>query len=299
MLATLKTSPHDAAALKRLVDGALGAAGFADGRRVARAGATRRYPPEDVALFDPHVLLELDGLRAGIAQLEDDGRKRELFLVLSAILVKVSKKQGDTSDRMAERRLAAGYTTRLFVRKAEELASRLSAFERALPSPRPDARVVLDDATRLRPIADASVDAVVTSPPYLATYDYVAHHAARLRWMGLDAKAFERGELGSRRRFAGLHPREARAEWSRELEAMLRAVARTLRPGAPVVLLMADSAISGMALRADELVADIASRVQLRPVARASQKRPNFHAPSASAFGKAPRAEHALLLERS
>jgi hypothetical protein len=244
------------------------------------------------------VLLELDGLRAAVLRLEDEIRQ-DLLLVLSAILVKVSKKQGDTSDRMGERRLAAGYTSRLFVRKAEELASRLATFEEALPTPRPDARVTLDDATRLRTVADASVDAVVTSPPYLATYDYVAHHAARMRWMGVDARAFERGELGSRRRFAALQPREARTEWSRELEAMLRAVARALRPGAPVVLVMADSAISDMAVRADELVAEIASRVHLRPIARASQARTNFHAASATAFRRVPRREHALLLERT
>jgi hypothetical protein len=298
-LATLKTAEHDAASLERLVAAARDAAKVADARRLARAGATKRYGAEDVALFDPHILLELDGLRSGIAAIPDRDARGALELVLSAILVKVSRKQGDTSEHTGPRRLAAGYPARLFVRKAEELAARLSAFEHALPRPRPTARVALDDATRLTTVADASIDAVVTSPPYVATYDYVAHHAARMRWLDLDARGFERAEMGSRRRFAALGPREAREAWCRELGGLFRALARVLRPGSPLVLLMADSAVGKAALRADEIVAEVAPGARLTPVARASQRRPHFHGPSAAAFGRLPRAEHALLLERA
>lgn len=301
-LATLKTQVHDAARTERLVALAREAAAFADARRLARAGATRRYPPEDVALFDPHVLLELDGLRAGITHATEEagkGFREELQLVLSAILVKVSRKQGDTSERVGPRRLAAGYPSRLFVRKAEELAARLTAFARALPVPFPEARVSLDDATRLTTVRDATIDAIVTSPPYVATYDYLAHHAARLRWLDLDARGFERGELGARRRYAVLGPREAMDAWSRELGGLLRALARVLRPGAPLVLLMADSAVGRDALRADDIVASVAPGARFHPVARASQHRPHFHGPTAAAFSRSPRAEHALLLERA
>jgi hypothetical protein len=58
-LARLKTTPHDASACEALVTSARQVAEFAAGRRERRAGSTRRYPPEDVASFDPHVLLEL------------------------------------------------------------------------------------------------------------------------------------------------------------------------------------------------------------------------------------------------
>jgi hypothetical protein len=126
----------------------------------------------------------------------------------------------------------------------------------------------------------------------------VAHHAARMRWLGLDARGFERGEMGARRRFASRGPREAREAWCHELSGVLRALARVLRPGAPLVLLMADSAVGQAALRADELVAEVAPGARFTPVARASQRRPHFHGPSAAAFRALPRAEHALLLER-
>jgi DNA modification methylase len=295
-LSRLKTRPRAEGELDALLKAGDTVAHFAEERRRTRAGATRRYPPEDTAIFDPHVLLEIDGLRHGIATLFDGPVREDLLLVLSAILVKVSKKESDTVARAEPKRIAAGYPARLFVKKTRELVDRLRELEPLLPSPRPTVQLHLADAIRLAGIADASVDAVVTSPPYVATYDYLAHHALRLRWLGLDARAFEADELGARRRYTELTPEAAWQRWSGELRGLLTAAARVAKPGAPVVLLMADSAVGDQALPADEIVADVASRTALVCIARASQVRPHFHQETRDAFRDRPRAEHALLL---
>jgi hypothetical protein len=297
-LARAKTALHDAATREALVGAAREIAGFADQRRRQRAGATRRYPPDDVAHFEPHVLLELDSLRAGITGLEDARLREALSLVLSAILVKVSRRTSDTSTTAVARRIAAGYPARLFVKKTEELARRLAALEALLPPGAAPARVEVDDATRLRTVPPATIDAVVTSPPYAATYDYLAHHALRLRWLDLDARGLADREMGSRRRYAALDPQQARDAWSRELGATLRALSRACRKGATVALLLADSAVAGEALRADVLVTAAADTAGFRFVARASQPRPHFHGPTVAAFDAAPRGEHAVALEK-
>jgi hypothetical protein len=253
-----------------------------------------------VALFDPHVLLELDSLRAGIAECGAPPAARDaLELVLSAILVKVSRRRSDTSAGTGPRRIAAGFPARLFRRKADELARRLEEFVARLPpGGAAPAHVELDDATRLRSVAASTVDAVVTSPPYVATYDYLAHHALRLRWLGLDAGGLSSGELGARRRYARLDARTATAEWARELTRSLRALARVCRPQARVALLLADSAVEDEPIRADRIVATIAPDAGFALVARAAQPRPHFHGPTAAAFRDAPRAEHAIVLEK-
>lgn len=304
MLARAKTFPRNAAQGAALVEAARGVAAFAEDRRKRKAGASRRLPQEDVSLFQPHVLLELDGIRAGIEQAPPSTRP-ELGLVLSSILVKLSTKKGDTSDETIEKRVSAGYAARHFVRRTEELVQQLEAFTNLLPSPVPKARIFADDANLLKKVPDASIDAVVTSPPYVATYDYLAHHELRLRWLGLDAKHLAKGEMGARRNYERLLPREARTSWRRELEALLTSLARVTKPGAAIVLLIADSATMGApgeparALRADEIVTEAAKRVGgLVPVAGAKQARPHFHAPTAAAFDDRPRAEHALLLRK-
>jgi DNA modification methylase len=308
MLARSKTYPRTPAKTAALVAAAKDVAAFADARRKAKAGpvTAKRLPKEDVALFAPHVLLELDSLRGGIGKAPPEVRP-DLMLVLSAILVKLSKKKGDTAaDPALEKRIGAGYPAKLFVRKAEELARRMDELAELLPKPPPRARVYLDDATQLAKVEDASVDAVITSPPYVATYDYLAHHELRMRWLGLDQRSLEKGELGARRNYDKLDARAARLAWERELDKLFRALSRVTKKGGAVVLLIADSATPrgprgepSVALRADAIVADVASRGGLfTPVARASQARPHFHAPTADAFRDQARAEHALLLKR-
>jgi hypothetical protein len=305
LLASWKTSPPNEEQSVALVEAARRAAAHADARRKQRAGATKRYSDEDVLAFAPHVLLELDSLRAFVAGIpSSQSRTRDtLLLVLSSILVKVSRKTSDTSTLTppagaVEPRIAAGYTARLFVKKTEEVTRRAADLVRLLPVPRPRAIVLADDATTLSTGKSDSIDAIVTSPPYAATYDYVTQHALRLRWLGLDAQAFEAGELGARRRYQAMDAGAAERAWVAELRRFLAAAGRVAKKGAPVVLLMADSAVGDTALRADDLV-DLASEgTPLRPLARATQARPHFHRGTARAFRDAPRCEHALLLVR-
>ncbi len=283
-LSACKTRPRTATDLEQFVTRAAECAEHADARRKAKSGASRRFPAEDVGLFEPHVLLELDSLRAKIETLRDDPARTDLELVLSAVLVKLSKKSGDTSAGTAERRTRAGFAAKLFVQKAQDLAARLSALARLLPTPAPTAAVLLDDATELKRLPAGPVDAIITSPPYAATYDYLAHHALRLRWLGLDATPLARGEIGSRAAYARVKPKDARATWGKELERFFRAAARVLPPGGPLVVMMADSAVADVAIRADEVVAEAGRACGLVPSARASQPRPHFHGPTAAAF---------------
>src|SRR5262249_3026056 len=142
------------------------AAAFADARRQARAGPTHRYGHADVALFAPHVLLEMDGLRKGIDRIADPGARSALELVFSAILTKVSRRAADSSEREVEKRIAAGYPARLLVKKTEELAARLAEAEGLRDAGAGAARttVLEGDARRLDGVRDGSIALVVTSP---------------------------------------------------------------------------------------------------------------------------------------
>jgi hypothetical protein len=298
MLTRSKTYVPKGQATGDLMGQAAKVAAHAEKRRKARAGASRRYPPEDVEAFEPHVLLELDGLRHGIESLGSVRERDDLYLILSAILVKVSRRKGDTSQDTEKRRLGAGYTSKLFVRKAEEYVRRRDAFYALVPPSVRRARVSIEDATQLRSMAEGTFDLVVSSPPYVATYDYLEHHAMRMRWLGLDTRSLAAGEMGARRRFSDRDPTRAKADWNTELGRLFAALARTARPNALVVLLMADSAVGGEAVPADVVVPHAAAPHGWNLVARASQTRPHFHGPTAKVFSHKPRKEHLLLLGR-
>lgn len=272
-------------------------------RRLARAGASRRFDQVDVDLFAPHVLLALDGLRCGIDAIEHKGIARDLELVLSAVLVKLSRKASDTSTRVGaadgavEKRIASDFPERLFLRKTEELSRSLAEVAPRLLEA-PPARLDEDDATVLKKIPDESVDLVVTSPPYPGVYDYVAHHEARLRWLRLKADKFTAREIGAARAARDVAPAEAIARWEGELLRALAAMERILVEGGSAVLVIADSALGRTPIRADEMIARLGRQAGLRPTARASQLRPHFHGPTRDAFRDDARREHALLLTK-
>ena len=300
-LARLKARGTTPEQRERLIVAAKEVAAFADARRTAKSGATHRYGPEDVALFQPHVLLEMDGLRAGLDQLEDTATQRDLELVFSAILTKVSTKGSDTSEHGPSRRLAAGYPARLLVKKTEELTQNLALFADELAKARAmrPLRVLEGDARELEGIDAGSVALVATSPPYPGNYDYLAHHAARLRWLRLSPQRFDEAEIGARRHLEPLGADDGRVRFADELAAVLRAQARVLVPGGAVVLLLADSVVASAPIYAADLTAAVAARTGYVVHASASQARPHFHLPTERAFNRRAREEHALLLVRA
>lgn len=303
-LSRLKLRGADEAQRRQLCESAERIVDFAEARRKARAGATRRYARVDVDLFEPHVLLELDGLRAGISRLDHTQTRQALFLVLSSILTKVSRQAGDSSERVLPNRHASGYALRLFRDKAKELGRRLEDYrvllgegaDRRGAKSLPPFEVRSGDARDLSFLTAGSVHAIVTSPPYPGTYDYLAHHATRLRWLGMDPRFFEQTEIGARRNLDAKSTSSALEQWRSELSASLVAMARVLSPNGTIVLVLADSVVHTTALFADDVTAALAPKAGLRVAAVASQLRPHFHRASQKAFARRPRREHAIVL---
>jgi hypothetical protein len=299
LLSRLKTFPASNQDLSSLVASAAHVAHHAETRRKERRGATRRYPEQDVQRFDPHVLLELDGLFEGLQNMREGYARDALRLVLSAILVKVSRQSGDTSNHPSvPKRLASGFTISLFEKKSQELARRIDEYRRLLPTPFAPTTLEQGDARALPGVEDRSVALVLSSPPYAGTYDYLDHHRTRLRWLGLSSESMNTSEIGARRHLAPLDYMEAVRRFNDEMSEVLSKVHRKLEDRGRVVLLMADSVVAGRAVWADPLMRRCGERAGLRWVATASQVRPHFHAESKGAFAREPRREHIIVLAR-
>jgi SAM-dependent methyltransferase len=251
---------------------------------------------DDPRFYAPHVFRELVGLREELAALPDDARgddlRAPLLLCLTAIVVKVSRQRADTSTRAVERTIGKTLPTRLFLRKAEELAQRWADLERAVPPKTPPVDVRSADARRLGHVADRSVDVVVTSPPYLGTYDYAAHHARRFGWLELDARRLERDEIGARRR--ARDAADAVAAWQRDMDAVVGELARVLRPDGRIFVAIGDSAVGTRFIVGDDAVRRAAASAGLTVLAAAQQARPSFY----DKVARPTRREHLMVLGR-
>jgi SAM-dependent methyltransferase len=238
--------------------------------------------------YEPHVLLELAGLHAEIGALPASLSRRALEVLFSAIVVKFSRQRAETSERAVQKRIGKKVVTGFFARKLEELLRRWAELAAVAPEGGPAPRLFEGDARRLSEVLGRwRFDLVLGSPPYGGTYDYAEQHARRLAWLGLSSRGLQQGELGARRNLA--HGGDAVARWEREVEDLLRSIARVLSPRGRVVLLVGDAEVAGRRIAADRQLEVLADRAGLEVVASASQARPDWE-------GGAPRREHLVAM---
>lgn len=164
--------------------------------------------------------------------------------------------------------------------------------EEALPM---SATVRLGDCRKLPTVRRGSVDAVVTSPPYLNAIDYLRGHKFSLVWMGHtipSLRSVRAGAVGTERAGAGgksieaaeiemsvpsirVLPQRQRTivhRYARDAELMLRQMQRVLRPGGLMVLVLGDSNVRGVPVHNSRIFKHLA--VQAGFVLEEERKRP-------------------------
>jgi hypothetical protein len=253
-----------------------------------RRPAVAKLRGEHLGLYGTHTLKELAGLLEEIRGLDPaiDPADREAALVLfSSIVGKVSNRRADTAEDEVRKRIRKGLSTELFERKGQELLARWAELARAMGA-RPGALEMLTGDARdaLRAMRGRAADVIITSPPYGGTYDYAAQHALRLDWLSLPRAGFEQAEIGARR-----HAEHAE-RWDRELGESLAAMRAVLRgPASRIAIVLGDAQLGPRRVDAHGHVLALAPRVGLRPVAAASEERPDH-------LGGPPRREHVIVL---
>ncbi len=254
----------------------------------ARTAVQARIPKHLALRYEPHVLKELAGLLEEIDKGPNDEDRRTLRVVFSSLLVKLSKRRADTSDREMEKRLRKGLTTEMFVRKTEELVERYRALRDATPPTARAPRFVCGDARRLASlVGDREIDLVISSPPYGGTYDYAEHHVERSAWLGLDDRALTHNEIGARRHAKS---EDAHMRWDAAVLDVLTSIRDVTGRGARVFLLIGDGELDGHRIDASDHLAQLADAAHMRFVASASAARPDW-------LGGTPRREHLVALE--
>ena len=155
--------------------------------------------------------------------------------------------------------------------------------------PGPAADVGSGDARRLDGVGNGSVDAVITSPPYLNAIDYLRGHRLALVWLGHGLKQLRHiraSSIGAERapndpRTCTLFSRIREAmgdleelpnryrlmieRYAEDLYRMISEIARVLRPGGTATLVVGNSCLKGTFIENAAGVTEAARMVGLTP----------------------------------
>jgi site-specific DNA-methyltransferase (cytosine-N4-specific) len=147
--------------------------------------------------FTEVVQCELAATLAAIEQVRDDAVQAFLKVVFSSIVVRVSNQESDTRYKSVNKGIAAGDVEKIFKKRAVEMRKRCAEFSASMKGQDALAYVIYGNSTNVvMPRKDLSL--VVTSPPYMNSYDYYLYHRHRMLWLGMDAAAAQLDEIGSR-----------------------------------------------------------------------------------------------------
>ncbi len=221
--------------------------------------------------YQPHVLRELEGIRAGIenASPEVYGLLEACF---SSILVKTSFRQSDTVNKRVPTKRPKGSTAILFHKKARELGRRLEDFGNAVPSGTPYANIQYGEATKIEGIR--SVAGILTSPPYPGVYDYLPLQQLRNVWLGQPKDDRYDDEIGSRRSFRQ-NIREGIKAWHSATNRWMREAAKVVEPGGRLIIVIGNGFVGRRPMDTLEPTMRAAQQTPFKLLARATAQRPD------------------------
>jgi hypothetical protein len=118
-----------------------------------------------------------------------------------------------------------------FLRQLDDVISAVSELTAKLPAE--SAPVVLRGSATNLPLRDASVDAVVTHPPYIGSVPYAEYGRLSLMWLGEDPLNLDKRLTGGRRQ-----SRDVVDRFRHAFDEMIAESRRVMRAGAYLVMLL-------------------------------------------------------------
>lgn len=280
--------------------------------------------------FDPETRTRLSGLAVAIEKAEPN-LSSPLWCAFSRLII--AKDSGASRARDVShsrphrvREKASFDPVAKYMASAKTVASRVRqsrTIESDQSAHRIEPRILRADARKL-PLPDASIDAVMTSPPYLIAIDYLRGHRMSLVWMGYSIaylRSLRSGNIGSEAgltvepsldvvrnsAFSGTLPERSQriiGRYVRDMDQVMAEIARVAKPKASVSFVLADARMNGVEISIEEIFLRLAHRNGLAKRARTSRALPEnrrYLPPprnSESALSKRMKEEVVLTFER-
>lgn len=243
--------------------------------------------------FCGQAIEELAFLKKELARLQGESARSVALSAFSKIILKASNQDNETRYASKPKVLAVGQVIRMFSAELRSAVTRCLATAPFLGQSQ--AKFLVHDARQDSTLEPASIDAIVTSPPYPNATDYHLYHRFRLYWLGFSPQDLGKAEIGSHLR----HQKEETGidSYVKEMTMSLAAMHRALRPGRYAAIVVGDAMFNGRTFSTSELLADAATSLNFQIVGTISR---DLHSTKRSFIKTARRlrSEQILLVRR-
>lgn len=178
--------------------------------------------------------------------------------VMSAIINVVSNQESDTRYAAIKKpQLSIDFVANTFIKKYKNTLHTFKEFSKMHKIT--NHAYLLDSKQCTKFITPNSVDLILTSPPYINTYDYYLYHKHRMNWLNYDVKFSMKAEIGSRREYSSL--KRSEDKFSNDLYNIFSECDITLKKGGYIIIVIGDGKVAGKIYDARLNMLKIASQI--------------------------------------
>jgi len=213
-----------------------------------------------------------------IRKVEDLDKRRILNLVLSNIVVNVSNQESETRFAAKENNISYERVLELFISKLDDTLTKLITSTYVAKFNTATTSVYLANTLTISEILKPNtVDIIVTSPPYLNSFDYYLYHKFRVFWLSypenlsevIPVSQIQKNEIGSRYKYSGVNG-EHISIFREEMKDCFNSFNTILKPSKLLFLVVGDSIVKGQFFKMDDYYNNLLSETGFRLLSKVS-----------------------------
>ena len=247
--------------------------------------------------FQDNVSYELAILKKHVDDMENDKVKDLLYCAFSKIIVNVSNQDSEVRYTAKKKNHKEGIVFSKFIASIANYLFAINSSEHSIIG---NAKVYNGDSYEiLKTFSANEFDFIITSPPYINTFDYYLYHKQRMFWLGFDHRPVRQREIGNHHRIDTKGFESAKSEYIDSMTKIINELSRVSKPSSYFVIVIGDGIVEGTTIDMSKVIDEICENcnysiekvesVNLSETTRSFNKK----------FSNAPKKEHTITLKNN